>query len=222
MSDSVNKDPAPPEPGQATQSANSQPVAGQPPTIGQQIAESSNLLKGVGLLLAALPPLAVITGLVDIPPTLEQIVKMVTLPISIVTVLGIYVIGDTIARMSPRRAFLIFGLSALLGASLTVGYFVIAHPRIVSVGEERIVIPISPSEKIVEIVEPYDFNYQEALRNSPDKDELRNQLRQQQGPTVALMIALMVLAQILLVAGMVGLLAKAVLGQSGPGSGRAS
>lgn len=200
-------------PAPAPSAAPGAPTPNQPKSVSEQLKEASGLLKGTGLLLAALPPLAVITGLVSIPPTLGQLVKLVTVPISIVVVLIIFILGESISRLSPLRSVLIFGSLVVAGAAASVAYFAFAGSHIVSGVDGPVVVPLQPSTQITEIVAPYDWDWEEALEHSADNERLAELMRQESASAVVLMVLLMVLAQVLMVAGMVGALWNIVVSQ---------
>lgn len=178
-----------------------------------QIRNASGLLKAVGGFVAALPPLAVITGLVDIPPTLGQLVKLITVPISIVVVVLIFVLGPSIVRMSAKHAAITFGGCVLFGALATVFYYNFAGAHVVAARDQPVVIPLNPSVEIRTIMEPYDEDYAEALENASDNERLRVLMEREAGSAVAVMVLMMVLAQVLMVAGMVGAIWKIVVDQ---------
>lgn len=197
----------------ATAAASPGPQPAQNRTVAEQLKDAHGLLKAAGLLLAALPPLAVITGVVDIPPTLGQLVKLVTVPISIVAVFLVFILGESIARMSAFKAVLLFGGLVVAGAVASVSYYSFADSHIVAPDQGPIVVPVRPSRDIAAIVGPYDGDYEEALENSPDNERLAALMMEESGSSVMLMIALMVFAQVLMVAGMVGALWKIVVSQ---------
>lgn len=183
-------DPDPPPP----------PAAG----VADDIASAGNVIKAIVALLALLPPLAVITGLIDIPPSLGQLVKIVTVPVSVIAVMGIFAQRRAISRWSASRAILVFGACALLGSACAVSYYIFAGTHVIEYRDERLVKPIAPSPEIEEIVDAWGGQYDQALAYSPLGEELRRRLGEESVSAILVMIGLMVLAQLLLVAAMVG------------------
>jgi hypothetical protein len=196
-----------------------QPV--DPPSAGRRnqkgdvernLASLGNILRAIIVLIGLLPSVVIITGLIDIPPNLQQLVKIVTIPVSIVGIITIIALGDDIARWSPRKTALIFIICLALGASSTVAYFLFAKGHVIEFKDERLVAPIHPSERVRAIIAPYDDQYDQALENSPRSDELRDLLAQESVVATIVMIVLMVLSQLLLVTAIVGSAWKLVVG----------
>jgi hypothetical protein len=158
-----------------------------------------NVLKVALVILGLIPSVAVLAGLIHIPPSLQQLVQIVTVPVSIVAVTATLVLSEEIGRWSYRRAALIFVVAAVLGASSAVGYFLFAGRCVIEYKDERIVAPMHPSQRIRDIIAVYNNQYDEALEHSPRNDELRELLAKENAGTTILMILLMVASQLLLV-----------------------
>src|SRR3954469_8282209 len=132
-------------------------------TAEAKITSVGNVLKVALVILSLIPSVAVLAGLIDIPPSLQQLVQIVTVPVSIVAVTATLVLADEIGRWSYRKAVAIFVAAAVLGASSAVGYFLFAGRCVIEYKDERIVAPIHPSKRIRDIIAVYDNQYDQAL-----------------------------------------------------------
>jgi flagellar basal body-associated protein FliL len=180
------------------------------PTVTERLKSVETLVKALAALLALMPGIAVLTGLIDIPPTLVQLVKALSFFVSIVVLIGILLISQRIRRMTGTAVAILALGAVVVGAAGAVGYWSFAGRHIVVVesadgeGEaqtERYLVPMRPSAEIQRLVAPYSGDYAEALLTSNQRARLRQLMDQDSGGTAALMIVLLVLAQTLLVAG---------------------
>lgn len=180
------------------------------PGLKQRLESAGTIVKALVALLALMPGIAVLTGLVDIPPTLVQLVQALSFFVSIVVLIAILLASRRIGRMATTAVATLAFASVLVGAAAAVGYWAFARAHIVVVesntgegesGKERFVVPLRPSKETKDIVAPYGDDYAEALQTSNRRARLRQLLEQDSGGTAALMILLLVLAQTLLVAG---------------------
>jgi hypothetical protein len=180
------------------------PPAGPPKSLRARIGSMGNLVKAVIAFLALLPSVAVITDMIDIPPSLGQLVKIVTVPVSVVAIIGLFAQRRTIRRWSGRKAAIVFGCCALFGSAAAVSYYFFAEAHVFEYQGARMVSPIGPSAEIRNIIEPWDDRYDQALDNSPYKDRLQDLLKEESALAVIVMILLMAACQLLLVTAMVG------------------
>lgn len=179
------------------------------PTLKQRIEAMGTIIKALVALLALMPGIAVLTGLIDIPPTLVQLVQALSFFVSVAVLIGILLASQLIRGMSSSAVALIAFASVLAGAAAAVGYWSFAGSHIVVVSgagegdedKERFVVPLRPSAEVERLVAPYGGDYAEALKTSNQRVRLQRLLEAESGGTAALMIVLLVLAQTLLVAG---------------------
>lgn len=161
-------------------------------------------LKSLIALLGLLPSAALLTGMIEIPESLDRLVKLVTLPVSVVAIVTIVVHGATIQRWSPNRAMAVFGACALLCVATAATYYIVAQRHVFEYRGERMVAPLNPSDETRDIIRPWSNRYDQALDNSPRSDRLEELLRSERIPAQIVMFLLMLSCQLLLVVSMVG------------------
>ncbi|MFL6845773.1 MAG: hypothetical protein ACJ8ER_12925 [Allosphingosinicella sp.] len=176
------------------------------------MTETTNLLKAVVGLLGLLLPALVVTTLIEIPLSLAELVKIITIPTSVVAVLAIFLLGDAIRRWTIRRALIVFAICVLVGSSSAITFYLFAPRHVFLCKGERLVSPMTDSARIHDIIEPFDNDYCRALRRSPVKKELRESLATGSVATVIVMILLMVATVLFLVGAMIGIAWKAIVG----------
>jgi hypothetical protein len=173
------------------------------------------LVKALIGFLGLLPSVAVITNMIDIPPSLGQLVKIVTIPVSVIAIIGLFAQRRAIRRWSGRKAAIVFGGCALFGVAAAISYYFFAQAHVFEYQGERMVSPIGPSAEIRGIIEPWDDRYDQALDNSPYADRLQDLLKAESALAVIVMILLMAACQLLLVTAMVGFAWKLVVDDEG-------
>lgn len=174
----------------------------------KQIESAGNAIKAVAGIIALFPGIVVLLGLVAIPPSLADLVKIISFSISGVVLLAVFLMGDRIQRLSKGRTVFYTVTAVVLGAACATFYFQFAnrHTVIVETGPasaETYIIPLDPSERIREVVAPLDYDYKVALQAATQRAELRRWMVDESGSSMAVMIVLLVLSQILLVAPVV-------------------
>jgi hypothetical protein len=177
------------------------------PALTERLGGLGNLIKALVALLALLPGVAVLTGLIDIPPTLVDLVKALSLFTGIGVLIAILLLSKPIRALRGRTVALMTVCAVVLGAGFAVAYRAVATRQvvIVTMGDqvERFVVPLAPSKEIGRLVDPYGGDYAEALMTSVRAERLHQLMDEESGGAVALMIALMVAAQTLMVGGIV-------------------
>jgi hypothetical protein len=174
-----------------------------------KFATTGNVIKGAAALIALFPGIAVIFDLVDIPPTVIQLVRIISFSVGIIVLLAVFLLRDRIVAMSNERAAILGVVAVLIGAASLTGYYQFAsrHTVIIPVeGTDRVdryVIPLNPTPEIRTPVEIFGGDYDEALRMSPEAETLKIRMRDQQGSSVVIMVLLLVLSQVFLVAPVV-------------------
>lgn len=175
--------------------------------LKDRVERLGGLIKALAAVVALLPGVAVLTGLVDIPPTLVQLVQMLSVTVSLLVLIAVILLTDRLRRLRAEAVVAMIAVAAVAGAGLATAYFQFAKSHIAvveSAGEEiRYLIPLAPSPRVRQIVAPYGDDYNEALQTSLERRELARLLEQEGGDSAAVMIALMVLAQALLIGAVV-------------------
>lgn len=212
--------------GRARASGNAAPM-----TIVERIQNASNVIKIVGGVILLFPGIAVLLGLVDIPPSLQDMVRIIAYSACVVVLLAVFLLDEAIRNMTSRRAALAAVLAVLLGGVCIITYFGFANRHVVEIsapeGEENIFIaPRKPSQQILDIVDPpvegqpSITDYRTALEGSADNIQLKELMKRQSGSSTIVMILLLVLSEILLIAPVVAVAWKLASGPPGRASAR--
>ena len=118
-------------------------------TLTGQVGKLTTLIKALVGVLALVPGVAVLTGLVDIPPTLVELVKALSVFAGLGVLVAILLLSDSIARLTGKRVALLTVAAVIAGAGFALAYRTVASRQVVvvEVGEqtERFVIPLAPS-----------------------------------------------------------------------------
>lgn len=183
-----------------------------PPEPVEQLSRATNLLKAIIALLGLLLPILVVTKIVEIPPALAELVKLITFPSSVVAVAAIVLLGETIRRWSPRKSVTVFAALAVLGSAAALSVYLIGPPLLYECEGKRRIKPIFPSDNMVEMIDPHDDDYCKALRRYPDRNKIEARLEKDSRLSVVVLVVLMVLSVLSLVAAMVGAAWKVVVG----------
>ena len=193
--------------------------------MANNFESTGNVIKSAAALIALFPGLAIIFGLVDIPPTLADLVKVISFSVSVIVLIAVFLLRDRIVAMSNERAAIIGVIAVLIGAaSLTFYYrFADKHTVVIPIPStqevERHIIPLNPSREILDRVAIYSGDYDETLRMHPDAELLKDEMKDQAGSAVIIMILLLVLSQLFLIAPVVAAAWKLVgapaLGEDG-------
>lgn len=172
-------------------------------------ASTGNAIKGAAALIALFPGVAMMLDLVDIPPTVAQLVTIISFSVGIIVLLGVFLLRDRIVAMTNDRAAIIGVVAVLIGAASLTGYFLFAGTHAVAIpveGTDRVdhyVIPYSPSPGLQAKVDIFDGDWDEALRMSPAAESMKIEMRENQGSSVIIMVLLLVLSQVFLIAPVV-------------------
>lgn len=185
---------------------------------GGELAAVGNIVKAIVALLGLLPSVALLTGLIEIPASLERLVKLVTVPLGIVAIAAIMLQAPAIRRWSAGRAIAVFGACVIAGAAAAATYYVIAERCAFEYRGERMVSPLDPSAEIRDIILAWGNRYDQALEYSPRSDRLQELLRSERVPTLIAMFLLMVVSQLLSVIAIVGSALKLVAQPGGAGA----
>lgn len=183
--------------------------------MAQGFQKISGVIKGIGVLIALFPGVAIFFRLVDIPPTLMQLVQIISFSISLIVLISVFLARSIINRMSRERIALVCAVAVVLGAISITSYYLFARSHTVVVrtldpaapAEEarvdRYVVPLNPSPELREIVDPYFGDYQEAIRMSVDRQTMKQLMEEESRSSLLIMIILLVLSEVLLIAPVV-------------------
>jgi hypothetical protein len=178
------------------------------PDVEEQMSAVGRVVQGVGALLGLTPAIALLMGLVSIPPDLADLIKVLSFFISAGVILAIILMRASIRRMKSNVAAMLVLATVLLGSIAATGYWIVAQGHLIAVTNgkaiEYFVVPLHPSARIERAVAPFGRHFEEAIYVSRQKDDLRTWMREESGSASVVMLFLLVLANVLLVSGVVG------------------
>jgi hypothetical protein len=178
------------------------------PAVDEQISATGKLVQAIGALIGLTPAVALLFDIVDVPPSLIQLIRAVSFFITVAVVVIIILLRAQIRKLSNKRAATMVLVTVLLGTASATGYWLFADSHMVTVSRgkeaERFVIPLNPSAKIRELVAPFNGQYEQALYVSRRREELRGAMEDEDTSAVLLMLFLLVSANVLLVSAVVG------------------
>jgi len=181
----------------------------------QAVEKISGVLKGIAAVIALFPGVAIYFRLVDIPPTLMQLVEIISFSISLIVIISVFLARDIISRMGSARVGLLCSIAVVLGAASITGYFLFArgHTVVVRAPEgptpgshenvQRYIVPLNPSPELTAIVDPFFGDYEEAIRMSVQRETMKQLMNEESGSSLLVMIVLLVLSELLLMAPVV-------------------
>jgi hypothetical protein len=187
------------------------------PTLRERVDNVGNLIKAMIAFLGLLPGIAILTGLISIPPSLADLVKMLSIFICIVALVLVLLATHWIQRASGLLVGALALVSVIAGASCASAYWSFANRHIVIIEREpgqveRYVVPLYPSAEMQTIMAPYRGDYTEALETSSLSARLGQLMDDECGTAVGVMIALLLASQVLMVGGVVAGAWKLALG----------
>ncbi len=187
-------------------------------SVGDQIDRTGNLIKGIAALIGFVPVAVLLFGLVEIPPSLSNLIKVLSFFISTAAIISIIMLRSSIRRFSDTVAAGIIMAVILLGSISAICYWRVAdkHVLVTRVGTsdilDRVVLPLNPSPEIQHLVEPFKprngyraakESYRAAIYTGRRGSELRSMIEQENTSAIILMLVLLVSANVLLVFGIV-------------------
>lgn len=176
------------------------------PTLKERFERAGHVIKGVAAFLALLPSIAVLIGLVAIPPSLADLMTFVSGAIGIIIILIVVLSSAAIRRMSNTMAVLLIAIGALGGAAASTQYFLFADRHIIyppDNAQNPLILPTKPSAELQSLLEPYGEDYAEALATSTQRERIRELLKRESGKSLVIMLLLMVIGQSLVVGAIV-------------------
>lgn len=180
--------------------------------LERKIALSDRILKAAAALVALAAPTAGLIALGGLTKGLSGTALIVLPATSLAVIVAIFVLGPHIRSIPRAKAALLILAFAAGGAVCTAVYAKAAGNLVVErttfragkiVRTDRDLKPLSPSGRMREILSNAKGNYHRAIKGD-DGTEFVALMRQHNDSAFALVLALMVLAQLLLVAAIVG------------------
>jgi hypothetical protein len=182
--------------------------------LGNDLTATGNIIKGIGALLGLVPLLAVIYEVVAIPHDLESMAKLISFFVTVAGILSIMLNRNWISSLRSNKAALLVTGLVLFGSTSAIGYWTFARSNLVTIvhpksaqaeeWKEQVFIPLRPSPEIRDMVAPFGNDYILALATGNHREKLSNAMRREQTSAMMVTLLLMVLANILLVLGIVG------------------
>ena len=187
----------------------------------QPVARLETIIKSAMAVLAFFPGIAVFLELVEVPPDFIGAAKIISVSISILVVLCIPLFSERIMALGKKTVAVMALIAVCLGAASLIFYGSFARSHVVSdygavpesgpAGTEppapKRIIPLRASDEIVETLRPFagehlKESYELALEGLPQReaDLLRTRMAEQSMGSFAVMVILLLLAQVLLVA----------------------
>jgi len=181
------------------------------PPLRERVALTAWLIKGVGAIVGLVAPTAALVSLGELPDYLAGTAMIILPALTAVLIIAIVMLGDRIAQLSRKKAATLILACAAGGAMLTIAYGLFTQGQVV--GNEHVdgdvveyvtrdIKPLIPSREIVAILDSYG-GYREALL-SPQAEELRGYMRADDFSAIMLILAMMTLAQLMIVSAIVG------------------
>lgn len=179
--------------------------------VADNMKNVGGIVKAAAGLLALFPGIAILLGLVDIPPSVGNLIKVISFSVSVLVILAVFLLSDRIQRMSNNRAVLYAIIAVVIGSATATTYYQFANSRLVTVqkvdgSSEKYLAPGTPSQQILDIVQPAVdgrptiSEYQFALQSTGAGSDLKDLMLAESRWTMILMVVLLILSEVLLVA----------------------
>ena len=175
--------------------------------LTDRLQRVGTLVKAIAATLALLPGIAMLLGLVNIPPSIVDLAKYVSLSVSIVVVMVVMLLTDSIRAWRAPVVAAVIGACAIAGAGLAVFYltFTSDHVVVVGSGQQAVhhIVPLNPSGEIQRLVAPYGGDYLEALNTSVEKQQLADAMQKDRQGAVFVIVSLLIAAQMFVISAIV-------------------
>jgi hypothetical protein len=176
-------------------------------SLTDRLERVGTLVKAIAAMLALLPGIAMLLGLVAIPPSIVDLAKYVSLSVSIVVVLVVMLLTDSIRAWRAPVVAAVIGACAIAGVGLAVFYltFTSDHVVVVGGGQQAVhhIVPLHPSQEIQRLVAPYGGDYLEALNTSVDRQQLADAMQRERRSAVFIIVTLLISAQMFVISAIV-------------------
>ncbi|MBT2188378.1 hypothetical protein [Sphingobium nicotianae] len=176
-------------------------------SVETTISATGRVIQSIGALIALMPALALLLGLVQIPPSLADLIKVLSFFMTVGVILAVILLRSNIRKMSSSWAALLVIGTILAGSAAATAYLIVAERHLIAVkhGEtvDFFVVPIHPSARIRAAIAPFQDDYIQALYVSVQREQLRRWMRDESVGASIVMMTLLMVANILLVAGLV-------------------
>jgi len=171
--------------------------------IADTLKSAGNLIKAIGVFLALLPGVAVLVGLVQLPGSMEALVKFLSGALGVTIVLAVLLSSAPIRRMKGIVAAALILGCALGGAVASTSYMIYAGHHLLPPPDGNggaIAIPDEPSTELARLMQPFgDDDYAEALMVSVQRDRIRRLMDRDSSASISKMVGLLLTGQLLLV-----------------------
>jgi hypothetical protein len=177
--------------------------------LTKELGGISTLIKVLAAIAALFPGIAALAGVIDIPPTLKDLISMMFFSVGLITFIVILLLRRRIAAMSNGIAAVLGLTGIVFGVICAVSAYLFANSHIIRLsveGEDEIkhvILPLNPSGDLIAVRDAYSGDWEEALHNSPMAPTIINKMEEQQASAVALLIFLMIVGETLLIAPIV-------------------
>jgi hypothetical protein len=175
-------------------------------------AALSRAIKGVAAIAALLPGMAMLVKVVPLPPTIDQMLGVVSTAFGAAMVIAVIALRDRISRLAPRQVAVGVLGCALVGSACLLLLFNFSQSNTRSYtdvdidGKTRdviLVVPTQPSVELSSILEQFGGSYGEALHSPLYAQRVKELLATEASLAIAVLIALLVLAQAFLMIGLI-------------------
>jgi hypothetical protein len=181
-------------------------------TGSERLGGAREAIRVLTVLIALSPGLAVLFGLVSIPYDIAELTKILSFAVSLAVLVAVFLLSDRIRRMSNRLVVVLSAATLALGSSFGVGYVQFTRSHLVAVSVDagppvQYIVPLNPSAELRSQIEPFGGDYREAYQRaldiSAERETIRDLMEAESGAGVLIMIALLLLAEVFLVTGVV-------------------
>lgn len=185
------------------------------PVAPSAFSRFESVIKFALLALGLLPTAAVLTGIIDIPPSLKQLLSLVSGVVGVGTVVIVLVLQDVLQRLDRRRLSMVLAGCLVIGCAMAFLYYDFAGKHVAKYRGETIVLPLHEPAALHNIVQDgYGGDFEAAL-NSPNRGRYVYQLVEaNNGVSTFLFVVLLMVSQFLIVFGLFGAVVRVALSQA--------
>jgi hypothetical protein len=172
------------------------------------------ILKFALLILGLIPTAAVLTGIIDIPPSLQQLLGLVTAVVGIGTVVLVLLLQDKLQSLSRATLGTLLAACLLVGCGTAAFYYEFAKSHVADYRGDMLVLPLHWPAELTRIVnQGYGGDVEAALNNSNRGRYLHQLIEAHNGSSTFVFVLLLVLSQFLIVFGLFGALVRVARSQ---------
>jgi hypothetical protein len=176
----------------------------------------TKLIKGAASLLAILPGIAMLTRIVPVPPTIENLITALSLSVGVAVIIAIMVLQQKLQKSPPLIVSLLIIVLVISGTWIAIKYVEFAKTHIIPITDngikERIVTPLKSPQALITIVDgEFHGDWREAYVSPIRGPQVRQLIEENNGSTYAALVIYLLVAQVLLLIAIVGGAWKAAL-----------